>query len=176
MNRRASHLVVLLGPLLLVAACGPSPQQNTTRLLNDRMQTQLAHDIAIGRAAVQPLPDGVRVTLLGSSMFANDVKALDDQLPVIRADVIEGLLDPTLMRVQVADTSALPANQRNTRVQNVEAYFADNGLESVLVPANPAQVTAAAGPAGLTITVEVQCPPPDHHIGYRDGLSRPVCE
>src|ERR1700733_767763 len=114
MNRHADRLAVLLSPLLLMAACGPSPQQRTTRLLDDRMQTQLAHDIEAGRVAVQQLPDGVRVTLLDSSLFPNDVKALDDQFPVIRANVIEGLLDPTLMRVQVADTSGLPADQRET--------------------------------------------------------------
>jgi hypothetical protein len=120
MNRHAGHLAVLLCPLLLIAACGPSAQQRTTRLLDDRLQTQLAHQIAAGRAVVQQLPDGARVTLLDSSLFPNGPRALDDQVPDIRADVIEGLLDPTLMRVQVADTSTLPADQRDTRVQNVK--------------------------------------------------------
>jgi hypothetical protein len=174
MNRHADRLAVLLSPLLLMAACGPSPQQRTTRLLDDRMKIQLAHDIEVGRVAVQQLPDGVRVTLLDSSLFPNDVKALDDQFPVIRANVIEGLLDPTLMRVQVADTSGLPADQRETRVRNVKAYFIDNGLGSVLIPDQAAP--PAAGPAGLVITVGVQCPPPNYRAGYRDGTSRPVCE
>jgi hypothetical protein len=179
MNRYAGHLAVLLGPLLLIAACGPSPQQRTTQLLDDRLQTQLAHQIAAGRAVVQQLPDGARVTLLDSSLFPNGPRALDDQFPDIRADVIEGLLDPTLMRVQVADTSTLPADQRETRVRNVETYFTANGLGSMLVSAEPGPngtAPAVAGPAGLTITVSVQCPQPNRYIGYRDGTSRPVCE
>jgi hypothetical protein len=175
MNRHAGGLAVSLGPLLLaLACCGPSPQQRTTRLLDDRMQTQLASNIQAGRAVVQQLPDGTRVTLLDRSLFPNSPKALDDQVPDIRADVIEGLLDPSLMRVKIADTSTLPADQRDTRVRNVEGYFTVNGLESVLVPADTAP--AAGGPPGLTITVSVQCPPPNHYAGYRDGTSRPVCE
>ncbi len=178
MNRHAGGLAVSLGPLLLtLACCGPSPQQRTTRLLDDRMQTQLASEIKAGRAVVQQLPDGARVTLLDRSLFPNGPKALDDQVPDIRADVIQALLDPSLMRVAVADTSALPADQRDTRIRNVEGYFTDNGLGFVLVPAEAAPAAAGpTGPAGLTITVSVQCPPTGHYIGYRDGTSRPVCE
>jgi hypothetical protein len=180
MNRYAGGLAVSLGPLLLtLACCGPSPQQRTTRLLDDRMQTQLASEINAGRAVVQQLPDGARVTLLDQSLFPNGPKALDDQVPDVRADVIEGLLDPSLMRVAVADTSALPADQRDTRIRNVEDYFTANGLGFVLVPAEAAPGApgpAAAGPAGLTITVSVQCPPTNHSIGYGDGTAMPVCE
>ena len=178
MNRYAGGLAVSLGPLLLtLACCGPSRQQRTTDLLDDRMQTQLASEIKAGRAVVQRLPDGARVTLLDSSMFPNDQKALDDQVPDVRADVIEALLDPSLMRVAVADTSTLPADQRDTRIRNVEDYFTDNGLGFVLVPAETAPpAPGPAGPAGLTITVSVHCPPTGYYIGYRDGISRPVCE
>jgi hypothetical protein len=178
MNRHTAGLAVSLGPLLLIAACcGPSPQQRTTRLLDDRMRTQLASEIKAGRAAVQQLPDGARVTLLDQSLFPNGPKALDDQVPDVRADVIEGLLDPSLMRVAVADTSSLPADQRDTRIRNVEGYFTANGLESVLVPAGASPpAPGPSGPPGLTITVAVQCPPSSHYIGYRDGTPMPVCE
>ena len=74
----------------------------------------------------------------------------------------------------------LPANQRDTRVRNVEDYFTANGLGSILVPteAGPAGTApgeagpVVAGPAGLTITISLQCPPSrDRYIGYRDGTS-----
>jgi hypothetical protein len=174
MKRHAGRLAIVLSPLVLLAACGPSPQQRTTRLLDDRLQVQLAPDIAAGRAALRKLPDGAQVTLLDSSLFPNDPKALDNQIPDIRADVIEGLLDPALMRVQVADTATLPADQRDMRVRNVEGYFTANGLGSVLVPA--AAAPASGGPAGLTITIGVQCPPPDRRIGYGEGTSQPMCD
>jgi hypothetical protein len=178
MNRHAGGLAVSLGPLLLtLACCGPSPQQRTTRLLDDRMQTQLASEISAGRAVVQRLPDGARVTLLDRSLFPNGPKALDDQVPDVRADVIEGLLDPSLMRVAVADSSSLPADQRDTRIRNVEDYFTANGLGFVLVPAEASPpARGPSGPPGLTITVGVQCPPTGHYIGYRDGTAMPVCD
>jgi hypothetical protein len=170
MHRHAGLLCV---PLLL-AACGPSPQQRTTSLLDRRLLTQLTPEIATGRAVLQPLPDGARVTLLAPGLFPNDAKTLDDQTVSARADLIEGLLDPSLMRVQVADNSALPPYQRDTRVRNVQQYFIDNGLGPVLAPS--AAVPPGAGPAGLTLTISVQCPPPNGLTGYGDGKSHPVCE
>jgi len=173
-----NHIALILIPLLLLGACGSlgSPQQRTTRLLDQRLRDQLAPDIAAGRAVVQDVPDGVQVTLLEPSMFPNDPKGLDVQNSDVRADTIQGLLDPRLMRIQVADTSTLPPNQRDIRVDNVRQYFVANGLGSTLVPPDAAGGAAGAGPAGLAITVGVQCPLPDGYIGYRDGKARPRCE
>ena len=185
MNPHARRLAVLLSPLLLVTACGWSGQQHTARVLNDRLQFLLARDIAAGKAAVQPMPDGARVTLLGTSAFPTDTNALAGEYPATRAKVIEALLDPKLMRIQLADTSALPADQRAERVQNVAQYFQDFGLGSTLVPAAPSQTMpqALAGPApsGLTITISVQCPHVHRDVGYSgagygDGTSKPVCD
>ncbi|MGD0108165.1 MAG: hypothetical protein ABSC06_29640 [Rhodopila sp.] len=180
MNREGWRLAVIVSPLVLVAACGASGQQRTTGLLDQRMQAQLAPDIAAGSAVLQTLPNGVRVALLDTSLFPNDVKALDDKNPDIRGNIIEALLDPSLMRIQVADTSALPDRQREERVRNVNQYFRAYGLGSTLQPAAPLPATvpgeAAAAPAGLTITISVQCPQPQGGWGYGSGKSRPVCD
>jgi hypothetical protein len=179
MNPYPRRLAVLLSPLLLVAACGPTGQQRTTQRLNDRLHYELAADIAAGNAALQPLPDGGRVTLLGASTFPNDVTALAGHDTDIRANVIEGLLDPSLMRVQVTDTGPLTDAQRETRVRNVDQYFIANGLGATLVPAPPqALLPAASGaaPAGLTITINVQCPQRNDRSGYGSGKSMPVCD
>jgi hypothetical protein len=174
MNRHTGRGAVLLIPLILLAACA-SGQQQTTRLLQQRLQVSLAPDVAGGRASVQTLPDGALVTLLEPSSFPNDKKALDDATkPDVRANVIQGLLDPSLMRVAVADTSTLPAYRRDTRVANVAQYFTLNGLGGVLVPAGAAP--PATGPAGLAITIVVQCPPRNGRTGYGDGTSKPVCD
>ena len=111
------------------------------------MQAQLAPEIEAGRAVVQQLPGWGSGHAARFSLFPNGPKALDDQIPDIRADVIEGLLDPSLMRVQVADTSTLPADQRDTRVRNVEDYFTANGLGSVLVPAEAPPAPPPGRPA-----------------------------
>jgi hypothetical protein len=176
MSIHAWRLAGLTGPVLLLAACGWSQQGRTTRLLDHRMQTRLQADIATNRAAMQPLPDGVQVTLLSTSMFPNSIAATEDQYPDIRATVIEGLLDPALMRVQVVDTSSMPDDQRALRVHNVVRYFAENGLGSVIRQVEPptAQPTTAA-PPGLTITIRVVCPPPHGGFGYGSGQADPAC-
>jgi hypothetical protein len=165
------HATVLI-PLILLAACGSSGPQHTARLLDERLNTDLAPDVAAGRATVQTIDGGNRVTLLGLASFASDPRT-DGQDPDARANVIEALLDPSLMRVEVADTSTLPPYQRDTRVQNVQHYFVTNGLESVLVPSGP---DVAAGASGLVLTIHVACPPPNGPTGYGDGRSHPVCD
>jgi hypothetical protein len=173
MEYRTGRLAALFIPLILLAACA-SGQQRTARLLDQRMQNRLATEIAAGQAVVEKVPEGERVTLLGPSLFPNDTQTLDNRTPDIRANVIEGLLDPRLMRVQVADNSTLPAVQRDARVRNVADYFTANGLGSVLLPGDAAPVTG--GPAGLVMTISLACPPHDWFIGYRDGRARPVCD
>jgi hypothetical protein len=188
MNHHAGRLAVLFISLFSLAACG-SGQQHTERLLDQRLQHRLASEVAAGQAVVQKVQSGDRVTLLGPSLFANGPQALDNQAPDVRANVIEALLDPRLMQVQVADSSALPANQRDARVQNVTDYFTANGLGPAVVPATTGPldtlsggtiaggaVPADAGPTGLVLTISVTCPPRDWFIGYRDGKSRPVCD
>jgi len=174
MKSHIERILVVICPLLLLAACGSSNQQRTARLLDQRLQTQLAPDIAAGNAAFQPLPDGARVTLLGQSQFPNDVQALDNKSRDVRASVVEGLLDPELMRIDVADTSTLPDDQRDTRVRDVRQYFEAVGLGSTLqsMPPEP----AAATPAGLTITIAVQCLHRHDGTGYGSGRAKPACE
>jgi hypothetical protein len=169
MNRH----VALLTPLVLLAACG-SGQQHSVRVLNQRLEAGLSTQIAAGRAVVQRTDSGAQVTLLDPSLFPNDARSLDDQFPDVRADVIEALLDPSLMQVQVSDSSGLPAYQQGIRVRNVRDYFTANGLGIVLVP--PETAAATGGPAGLNMTINVQCPSPDGRTGYGDGRSRPVCD
>jgi hypothetical protein len=176
-NRHARWLGLLVGPLLLLAGC-QSGRQHTTRLLDDRLHDRLAPDIAAGNAVLQPLPDGARVTLVDTSLFPNDVKTLDNHQVDVRADVIEGLLDPTLMQIQIADTAAVTDRQRAERVRNVSEYFVDNGLASTLQPAGTVVVTGPvpAPPPGLAITISVRCPDRHGGIGYDGGTSKPVCD
>jgi hypothetical protein len=178
MTSHARRLAVLL-PLLL-AACGLSGQQRTTQHLNDRLAEGTAPDVAAGNMVLQPLPDGAQVTLLGSSLFPADERALSDQTRDVRTGVIQSLLDPRLMRVHVVDTSGLPAEQRDARVRNITQYFIAYGLESTLVSAAPQAVLppgpVGATPLGLTITISVQCPHPRDQAGYGDDTANPVCD
>jgi hypothetical protein len=180
MTPHMRRLVVLLSPLFLVTACGGSGQRRTVDLLNDRLLIELSPNIAAGNAALQPLPDGARVTLLSPAAFRDDMKALTDKYPSTRASVIEALLDPSLMQVRLGDTSELPADERDARINDVARYFEDYGLGSTLQPAAPPQpmppVSAGPVPRGLTITISVHCPNRQGIIGYGDGRAHPTCD
>lgn len=169
---RFASLLVLLP---LVAACGPSDQHRTAMLLDNRLQATMRPDIAANRAAVQQLPDGALVTLFGASLFPVDIRTLDNRSLDVRASVIEGLLASPLMQVQIVDTSALPEDERATRVRNVAEYFADNGLASVLQPAASPQATPPGTPPGLTINIGVVCPHRHDGAGYDSGRAKPAC-
>ncbi len=168
MNRASIAIL----PAIFLVACSSS-QHRTARLLDRRLEASLAADVAAGKAVVQPLPDGARVTLLSPDSFQNGQVALDVKDPDVRASVIEGLLDPRLMRIAFADTTTLPDEQRQIRVQNVETYFADFGLADTFQAPPP---DIAPAPPGLTITVGVQCPRPDGRTGYGSVTDGPVCE
>ncbi len=188
MPQYIARRTLLLLPLALLAACGSGHQ--TAARLDDRLQTSLAPHLAAGRASLQTLPDGARVTLFNPSLFPVNTMALDDKYPDIRADLIEALLDPSLMRVEVTDTTNLPDDQRRQRVDNIRQFFTDNGLAEVLQPANPLgqpqpsqvqiggnhQAQAAAAQPGLTLTIGLYCPHRHDGSGYGDGLSKPVCD
>lgn len=168
---------VCLLPLVLAACCA-SKQERSARLLDRRLHHTLASDIASGTAAVERVPGGVRVTLLSPGVMPAGGTAQSDRDYDPRASVIEGMLDPRMMRIQVADSSGLPADQQAARVQDTEAYFSAFDLSDVLEP--PA-ATSGGGPAGLAMTIHVICPHWPHHWfhdnwGYGDGTSRPVCE
>ena len=168
MNPRPWRLAGLFCPLLLFAACGgPSDQQRAAWQLDQRLESRLAAQINAGNATVQPLPDGARVTLLGAPQLPASVHTVGGGEDDGRANVIQGLLDPRLMRIWLADTSALPPNQQAARVGALTRYFVDYRLGSTLQPVAPPQGMPpgpdGTAPAGLTITIGVQCPH-DHEL------------
>jgi hypothetical protein len=175
MSPYAPRFAALLCPVFLLAACGDGSPQRTARILDQRLEMRLAPEITAGRAAVQPLSDGARVTLRDPTMFAINADTLDNRENDVRARVVEALLDPSLMRVQVADTSSLPANQRDSRVGNVVQYFVANGLAQTLQPTEPLQAApAGSAPEGLILTIGVQCPDRNDSAAY--GRFRPGCD
>jgi hypothetical protein len=173
MNSHAPRLAVVLAPLLLFAGCsGPS----TTQRLSDRLEADLAPDIAAGNAVLQPLPDGARVTIVGFSRYAPGRQSIaDDQQRDVRASVVEALLDPSLMRIQLADTSALPDAQRSARLRTLTRFLEAYELGSTLQPAALPQALPPDAPPGLSITIRVQCPSWNGPVGDNGG-SKPVCD
>jgi hypothetical protein len=148
------RLSLLVAPLLVVAACAPSSTQN----LYDRMSARLAPDIEAGRATLQPLPSGVGVTLVGGTLFTPGRSDLSEAGRDVMTGVIQALLAPRLLRIEV-ETSAAPGTLQATRVQSVAQYLRQANLGAPIQLSLPTQGeppgTVAAAPYEATITVNV---------------------
>jgi hypothetical protein len=154
-------LVAFLGPMLLVAACSSSSgRDRTAQELGYRLQTQLVPDIAAGQAVLERLPDGTRVTLSEQALFPGGKAELDDKGRYVLASVIEGLVDPRLLRIEVEASPATPVSLQAAHVRAVTQYFKDYQLgpalqESTIPQGMPSEAMGAAAPQGLTITVTI---------------------
>lgn len=141
------------GPLLglvLLAACSGAGPDRASRDLNDRLQARLAPDIAAGRATVQPLPDGARVTLMAPGPDGRWGVGQDS-----RVSTVQALLNPRLLRIELAQQAA------NDQAMEQALSVLDWGS---VVRTDP--TTAPAG--GIAVTVHVVCPA-DEPIDGRPG-------
>ena len=174
MPSQAHRLFVLFAPLLCLAACGPTREQATAGFLNQRLQEQLGADVTANRVALEALPTGARVTFLDTSSTPGGLQMSDPSIGSVRASVIEALLDPSLMRIGVTDTSALPPDQKAARVSSLTQYIQSMQLGSTLQPAAPPEAQQP-GPTGMTLTINVQCPHRNDGSGYDSGIRKPAC-
>ena len=138
-----------LGPLLLLAGCGGTAAQ-----LDARMQHSLAPQIGQHQAGVQRLPDGTQVTLADDALFAPGSAVLTVQGQFILASVIEGLMAPRVMAIEVTPSAAASAALQQARVAAVRQFFTDYMLGPQLQAAAGAPNPAA--PQALAITVHVR--------------------
>jgi len=158
MRFQARRLVALLAPLFVVAACSWEP--SSPQMLNDRMQARLAPEIAAGQVAVQPLAAGTQVAIPEQSLFSPGSAQLSDKGRSILTYVIQALLEPTMLTIQVADASD---SLQGARAAAVAQYFRDHSLGQQLQP-TVIGTEVPVGPAGtpvqgMTITVNVVGPP-----------------
>ncbi len=153
------RLALMVAPMLAFAGCVSFFGQ-ATQNLGDRLQVQLTKDIAAGRVTLDRLPDGARVTLLEPALYPGGGSELDDTGRGVLNNVIEALLDPRLLRIEVAGSPPAAASVQAARVQGVTQYFKDADLGSALEPSAPPQggTPDSAGTAsqGLTITVTIK--------------------
>jgi hypothetical protein len=153
MRFQTGRLVASFFPILFVAAC--TSGNNSVANLGQRMQVLLAPDIAAGRVGLEQLPDGARVTIPEQSLFPPGRGELDDRGRFLLASVIQGLLDPGILRVDVAEPAPSPAYLQGPRAGAVRQFFVDYGLGSTLQPAAVPQGSVDAAPQDLTISVSI---------------------
>jgi hypothetical protein len=158
MRLRTVCRLAWLVPALSVAACAGHGDRRVTNL-DQRMQVLLAPDIAAGRVGLEPLPDGSRVTLPQQSLFPVGRAELGDNGRFLLASVIQGLIDPGILHIEIAEAPGTPVGLQTAQAQAVSQFFVDYGLGPSLQPAAPPQDlppgAAAMPPPGVVITVNV---------------------
>jgi hypothetical protein len=122
------------------------------------MSVRLAPDITAGRATLQPLPSGVGVTLVGGALFTPGRSDLSEAGRDVMNGVIQALLEPRLLRIEV-ETSAAPGTLQAARVQSVAQYIRQTNLGLPIQVSVPTQGeppgTVPATPYEATIIVSV---------------------
>jgi hypothetical protein len=140
------------GAALLLAGCGM--QGETVRQLNARMQVGLAPQVAKQQASVQRLQDGTRVSLAEDSLFMPGSAVLSAQGQYVIASVIQGLMAPAVMEIEVTPPAATSPGLQQARVAAIRQFFTDYALGPQLLASVSAP--AAAAPQALAITVHVR--------------------
>jgi hypothetical protein len=148
-NRMMRRLTALLGLVILVAGC----EQGTMQQLGDRMQFQLAPQLANGQAGLQRLQDGAQVTLADATLFPSGSAELSDQGRYVLASVVEGLMAPNLLQIDVSESPATPAGLQQARVQAVTQFLNSWQLAPELVAPISQQTVATTAPQTMAITV-----------------------
>jgi outer membrane protein OmpA-like peptidoglycan-associated protein len=149
--------LVFVAPLVLLPGCAAQyPAQD----LGDRLQSELAPQLSNGSAMLERLPDGARVTFPDQTLFPTGSAELDAKGQFVLASLVEALLAPALLQVDIAGPAATPAPVQQARAVAVTQFLhgiqvAPNLLFTSLREAAPADGTA---PQATMITVTL----PEH--------------
>lgn len=122
-------LIASCGVLMLLAGCA-SGQGYTARVLQQRLDRQLAIDRASHRASVQNTQDGAVVMLDEPALFDADKSGLNAAGASTVTNVVEALLAPELMQVEVNGSAQTPDDLRASRTETVRNYVETFSLAS----------------------------------------------
>src|SRR5512133_1781003 len=97
---RMSRLRALASGAQLVLLVGCAAEQSPQNL-GDRLQAELNPQLANGSVTLERLPDGARIALPDQTLFPAGGAELDAQGRFILASLVEALLAPALLQVEV---------------------------------------------------------------------------
>jgi hypothetical protein len=154
MWRRSIFCLFAGGFALLASACSSAPGPDRIAAeLTQRLNLQLAPEIASGQAGVQRLPDGARVTLADGTAFAPGGVTLDERGRSTVASVIEALLAPRLLQVDVSGSAAATGSIQDQQARAVTSYFEEFGIVATPLSPLPQELPPGVGAPVLTITI-----------------------
>ena len=139
-----------IGAVLVTAGCAGGSGGPVSNL-DARMQEGLAPQAAMHQADVQAIPDGTRITLADDALFSPGSAMLDEQGRFVLASVIQGLLAPRLMSIEMTPSAGSSAYLQEARVQAVRQFFIDYELGPELAAGSEPGTQQA-----FTITVHVR--------------------
>lgn len=140
--------LVLLGPLLL-GGCVNSGLSYAPQTQDARMQARLWPEVQSGRVVVQAVPTGTQVSIPDQQLFAPGSARLTANGGRLLTYVVQALLEPTLLTIQVSDASDGP---QGARTQAILDYFRNHQLGGQAVSALPPEGQPAAVPVGAAGT------------------------
>jgi hypothetical protein len=152
MHYRSGLRALACSLVLLATACVSRPNTDATaNELTRRLDTRLAPEIAAGRVTVQRLPDGALVVFSDGVVFpTNGVKGR-----FAIASVIQGLLAPSLLRIEVSGPSSAPGSVPDAQARAVTSFFEDYGISASPLSTLAPEPSPGAGGSGVTITIRV---------------------
>jgi len=145
------RMAAAFGSIVLVAGCGV--QHETIWQLNARMRNRLAPEIAQHQAGVRRLQDGTQVTLAEDALFAPGSAVLSAQGQFILGSVIEGLMAPPLMEIEVTPSAAASPGLRQARVAAVRQFFTEYALGREVQASVSAPAPGASQAMAITVHV-----------------------
>lgn len=148
------RIAVLLSPILLLAGCGGLPGRATQ--LSDRFQTQLQPELASGQAGLVRLPDGACVTLADRALFNGGSAELSDKGRYALASVMQSLLAPRLLEVDVSEPATTSTTLQQARVNAVTQFLQEWQLAPPLQFPITVQAIPTAVPQAMAITVRLK--------------------
>jgi hypothetical protein len=154
-DRMWLRLAHVLSLLLAVAACGPAYQRSRiAQNLDDRLNARLAPYVAADRVSLQRVDDSMRVTLSEQPLFVSGRAELSVDGIGVMTGVMQALVDPRLLHI---DITGAPASLQAARVTAVQQYFTEANVPVTIQPAGAAPAAEAAGAAagGPVIIVTV---------------------
>jgi hypothetical protein len=146
-----TRLIIYLAPLLILGCTAERSAGN----LGDRLQAELGSELANGRASLERLPDGARVTFGDQTLFPTGGAELDAGGRFALTSFVEALLAPALLQVDVAGPSGTPGPLQQARANTVTQFLHDIQVAPNLlfISLQEASPPAGAAPQATTITV-----------------------
>lgn len=150
---RRSTPAVSFALVLLVGGCA---NENSPQNLGNRLQAELRPELANGSATLERLPDGARVTLPDQTLFPAGGAELDARGRFVLASLVEALLAPALLEVDIAGSA--PTSLQQAKAGTVARFLRDIQVAPNLLFASVQEATPVAGTAPQATTITVTLP------------------